>query len=43
MKTLIAYFSHVGENLENNEIVELKKGNTEVVAEKIAQLTGGDL
>ena len=42
-KTLIAYFSHVGENLENNEIVELKKGNTEVVAEKIAQLTGGDL
>ena len=29
MKTLIAYFSHVGENLENNEIVELKKGNTE--------------
>lgn len=43
MKTLIAYFSHVGENLQNNEIVELTKGNTEIVAEKIAQLTGGDL
>ena len=43
MKTLVAYFSHVGENLQNNEIVELTKGNTEVVAEKIAELTGGDL
>lgn len=43
MKTLIAYFSHIGENLQNNEIVELTKGNTEVVAEKIAELTGGDL
>lgn len=43
MKTLIAYFSHIGENLQNNEIIELTKGNTEVVAEKIAELTGGDL
>ena len=43
MKTLIAYFSHIGENLENNEIKELTKGNTEVVAEKIKELTGGDL
>ena len=43
MKTLIAYFSHIGENLQDNEIVTLTKGNTEVVAEKIAQLTGGDL
>lgn len=43
MKTLIAYFSHIGENLQNNEIVTLTKGNTEVVAEKIAELTGGDL
>ena len=43
MKTLVAYFSRIGENLQNNEIVVLKKGNTEVVAEKIAQLTGGDL
>ena len=43
MKTLIAYFSHIGENLQNNEIVTLTKGNTEVIAEKIAELTGGDL
>ncbi len=43
MKTLVAYFSRIGENLQNNEIVVLKKGNTEVVAEKIAELTGGDL
>lgn len=43
MKTLIAYFSHIGENLQDNEIVNLTKGNTEVVAEKIAELTGGDL
>ena len=43
MKTLVAYFSHVGENLQNNEIVELTKGNTEIVAEKIASLTGADL
>ena len=43
MKTLVAYFSHVGENLQDNEIVVLEKGNTEVVAEKLAQLTGGDL
>ncbi|MBR0418812.1 MAG: hypothetical protein IJI66_06560 [Erysipelotrichaceae bacterium] len=43
MKTLVAYFSHIGENLQNNEIIELTKGNTEIVAEKIAELTGGDL
>ena len=43
MKTLVAYFSHIGENLQNNEIVVLSKGNTEVVAEKIAELTKADL
>ncbi|MBR4469781.1 MAG: hypothetical protein IKS54_00505 [Erysipelotrichaceae bacterium] len=43
MKTLVAYFSHIGENLQDNEIVVLEKGNTEVVAEKIAELTSGDL
>lgn len=43
MKTLIAYFSHIGENLQDNQIVTLTKGNTEVVAEKIAELTKGDL
>ena len=43
MKTLVAYFSHIGENLQDNEIVVLAKGNTEVVAEKIAELTKADL
>ncbi|MBQ6560478.1 MAG: hypothetical protein IJL85_06585 [Erysipelotrichaceae bacterium] len=43
MKTLVAYFSHIGENLQDNEIVVLTKGNTEVVAEKIAELTKADL
>ena len=43
MKTLVAYFSHIGENLQDNEIIVLEKGNTEVVAEKIAELTSGDL
>lgn len=43
MKTLVAYFSHTGENLQNNEIVVLEKGNTEVVAEKIAKLCDADL
>ncbi|MDO4198318.1 MAG: flavodoxin [Erysipelotrichaceae bacterium] len=43
MKTLIAYFSHEGENIANSELVVLEKGNTEKLAEKIAALTGGDL
>lgn len=43
MKTLIAYFSHVGENVADNKIIILDKGNTERVAEKIHSLTGGDL
>ncbi len=43
MKTLVAYFSHVGENLQNNEITVLEKGNTEVVAEKLAELLKADL
>lgn len=43
MSTLIAYFSHTGENVANNEVVVLEKGNTEVVAEKIHSIVGGDL
>lgn len=43
MKTLIAYYSHIGENVEDNLIKVLEKGNTEIVAEKIQKLTGGDL
>ena len=43
MSTLIAYFSHIGENIANGNIVVLEKGNTEKVAEKIHEYIGGDL
>lgn len=42
-KVLIAYFSHKGMNYSNGDIIELKKGNTEVAAEMAAELTGGRL
>ena len=42
-KTLIVYYSRTGENYVNGSIRNLTKGNTEIVAEMIAELTGGDL
>lgn len=42
-KTLIVYYSRKGENYVNGSVKILAKGNTEVVAEMIAGLTGGDL
>ena len=42
-KILIAYFSRKGNNYVSGDIVNLRKGNTEIVAEKIQELTGGDL
>lgn len=42
-KVLIAYYSRRGNNYCNGEIVNLKVGNTEVVAGKIQKLTGGDI
>lgn len=42
-KTLIVYYSRKGENYVNGSVKSLAKGNTEVVAEMIAGLTGGDL
>lgn len=42
-KVLIAYYSRRGENYVNGSIKNLKKGNTEIVAEMIADITGGDL
>ena len=42
-KTLIAYFSHTGENYFGGNIRAIEKGNTAVVAEKIQALTGGEL
>ncbi|ADH61111.1 conserved hypothetical protein [Thermoanaerobacter mathranii subsp. mathranii str. A3] len=42
-KILIACFSRKGNNYVNGRITNLATGNTEVVAEKIQKLTGGDL
>ena len=38
MKTLIAYFSHIGETLADGQIEIIEKGNTEKFAEKIHSL-----
>ena len=43
MKTLVVYFSRVGENSVNGEIEIITKGFTEIVAEKIAKQVGADL
>ena len=37
MKTLVAYFSHAGMNYVSGKIVELKRGNAELLAEFAAQ------
>lgn len=42
-KCLIAYFSRRGQNYVSGKIVDLKVGNTEVVAKMIQKITGGDL
>lgn len=42
-KILIAYFSRAGNNYFGSGIVDLPVGNTEVVMQEIARLTGGDL
>ena len=41
--TLIVYYSRKGENYWNGEIKNLKKGNTEIVAEMIKDMTGGEI
>lgn len=43
MKKLVIYFSRTGENYMSAGIREIPKGNTEIVAEKIAEITGADL
>ena len=43
MKTLVVYFSRVGENSVNGEKEIITKGFTEIVAEKIAKQVGADL
>lgn len=42
-KSVVVYFSHKGENYVNGSIVNLSKGNTEIIAEKIQKLTGADI
>ena len=42
-KPLIVYYSRKGENYWNGQIKNQAKGNTEIVDEMIAGLTGGDL
>ena len=42
-KCLVAYFSRKGQNYVSGKIVDLKVGNTEVVANMIQQIAGGDL
>ncbi len=41
-KCLIAYYSRKGQNYVSGRIVDLKVGNTEVVANIIQKITGGD-
>ena len=42
-KNLIIYYSRKGQNYVNGSIRDLKKGNTEIVAEFIQKAVGGDL
>ena len=42
-RTLIVYYSRKGENYWNGSVRKLERGNTEIVAEMIAGITGGDL
>lgn len=42
-KCLIAYYSRRGENYVAGGIVDLSVGNTEIAAEMIRSLTGGDM
>lgn len=43
MKSLVIYYSHTGENYMRNGIENIEKGNTEIVAEKIKEITDADL
>ncbi len=43
MKSLVIYFSHTGENYMSDGIRNIDKGNTEIVAENIKELTNADL
>ena len=42
-QTLVVYYSRPGQNYTSDGIVNLKVGNTQMVAEKIQKLTGADI
>ena len=43
MKTLIAYFSHAGENYFAGSIKNIKEGNAKIIANKIKSLIDADI
>lgn len=43
MKSLIAYFSRADKNYVNGDIIDLPVGNTEIIANKIKDLTNSDI
>ena len=43
MSTLVAYFSRAGQNYGHGGVIDLPKGNTEILAEAIADDLGADL
>lgn len=43
MKNLVIYYSRSGENYVNGKVTQLAKGNTEVIAEMIAECCDADL
>lgn len=42
-KKLVVYFSHKGENYSRGKIINLEKGNTEVVAQMISDMVKADI
>ena len=43
MKSIVLYYSRAGQNYSGGKIIDLKTGNTAVVANYIHQITGADL
>ena len=43
MSTLVAYYSRAGQNYGNGGIIDLPKGNTEILAQAIAEALGAPL
>ena len=43
MKSIVIYYSRSGYNYVNGEIKNLKTGNVEIIANKIAEFTNSDI